>query len=116
MSFLSTLFRSSSRTSEWPTVAAAISSGFQDVKTRWFNECTVTVDLGLFADKQVKAKVVNTDLAGAAALAITAYQICCAGTLIGRNGYVSKSSSKDFLDLLFSRVSGVESLPNSRSI
>lgn len=114
MSLLSTLFRTSPATSEWPIIAAGISSGFQDLKKSWFNECVVTVDLGLFADKQAKARVVNTDLGGAGALAITAYQICCAGSLIRRNGYVSKSSSRDFLDSLFSRVSGVETVQLSR--
>jgi hypothetical protein len=114
VSLLSTLFRTAPGIGEWPLIATDISSGFQDVKKRWFNECVVNVDLGLFADKQVKAKVVNTDLGGAAALAITAYQICCAGTLIGSNGYVSKSSRKDFLRLLFSRVSGAENAELSK--
>ena len=116
MSFLSNLFHKVPATDEWPIIAAGISSGFQDVKKRWFNECVVAVELGLFADNQEKAKpdepekarVVNIDLGGAAALAITGYQICCAGSVIARNGYVSKSSTKDFLDLLCSRVSGID--------
>jgi hypothetical protein len=105
MSFLSTLFRTSAGTGQWPLIAAGISNGFQDIKRHWFNECVVNLDLALFADKQAETKVVNTDLGGAAALAITAYQICCAGTLVGRNGYVPKRSGKDFLGLLLSRVS-----------
>ena len=121
MSVLSNLFRSAPRTDEWPIIATGISSGFQDVKKRWFNECVVAMDLGLFADKQVavdpagsvpdkqaKTNVVHTDLDGAAALAITGYQICCASTVIARNGYVSKTCTKGFVDLLCGRVSGVE--------
>jgi hypothetical protein len=116
MSFLSNMFRTAPATNEWPAIATGISSGFQDVKKRWFNECVMAVELGLFADnqakaktdKQEKAKVVHLDLAGAGALAVTGYQICCAGSVIARNGYVSKTSTKDFLDLLCSRVSGVE--------
>ena len=108
MSFLSGIFRTAPNKDQWPFIAAGISSGFQDVKKRWFNECVVAVDLGLFADKQVKAKVVHTDLGGAGALAITGYQICCASSVIARNGYASKNSKKDFLDLLCGRVSGVE--------
>lgn len=120
MSLLSSLFRTSNGVHEWPIIAAGISSGFQDVKKRWFNECVVAVDLGLFADKQVavdpgsapdkqaKVKVVHTDLGGAAALAITGYQICCASSVIAMNGYVSKTSTKDFVDLLCGRVSDRE--------
>ena len=128
MSFLSTLFRPVPRTDQWPLIATDIGSGFQDVKKRWFNECVMAVELGLFADsqalvdpgslpdKQAKAKVVNTNLGGAAALAITGFQICCVSSVIGKNRYVSKASTKDFLDLLCSRVSGVETGELSRYI
>jgi hypothetical protein len=108
MSIFSNPFRSTPNTNQWPIIAASISSGFQDVKRRWFNECVVAMDLGLFADKEEKAKVVHTDLGGAGALAVTGYQICCASSIIARNGYISKTSTKDFLDLLWGRVSGVE--------
>jgi hypothetical protein len=120
MSFLSTLFRPAATIDHWPIIAAGISSAFQDVKTRWFNECVVAMDLGLSVDKQrsvdprsladiqAKAKVVHTDLGGSGALAITGYQICCAGSVIAMNGYLSKTSTKAFLDLLCGRVSGVE--------
>jgi len=108
MSFFSKLVSSTPSTHQWPVITTSISSGFQDVKKRWFNECVVALDLGLFADKQEKAKVVQTDLGGAGALAITGYQICCAGSAIVRHGYLSKTSTNDFLDLLCSRVSGVE--------
>ena len=108
MSIFSNPFRSTPNTNQWPTIAASISSGFQDVKRRWFDECVVAMDLGLFADKEEKAKVVHTTLGGAGALAVTGYQISCAGSIIARNGYVSKTSAKDFVDLLWGRVSGVE--------
>ena len=120
MSFLSGLFRTAPGPHEWPIIAAGISRGFQDVKKRWFNECVAAMQQGLFVDKQVardtgslaekqaKAEVVHSDLAGTAALAITGYQICCASSVVAKNGYVSKTSTKDFLDLLCRRVSGVE--------
>jgi len=108
MSLLSSLFQPSLRISQWPTVIAAISSDFQEVKKRWFNECVVAVDLGLFADKEEMVKVVFTELGGSGALAITAYQICCARAVIAKNGYVSKTSMPDFLDALFGRVRGAQ--------
>jgi hypothetical protein len=121
MTFLSNLFRTAPGRDEWPFIAASISSGFQDVKKRWFNECVVAVDLGLFADKQTTAapassadkqasvRVVHTDLGGAGALAITGYQIFCASRVITANGYTLKTSTRDFVDLLRGRVSGVAS-------
>ncbi|MEK6405856.1 MAG: hypothetical protein AABN34_02705 [Acidobacteriota bacterium] len=105
---MSNLFRTAPGTDEWPIISAGISSGFQDVKKRWFSECVMAMELGLFADKTDKAKVFHTELGGAGALAITGYQICCASSVIPRNGYVSKSSTKEFVDLLCGRVSGVE--------
>ena len=108
MSIFSNPFRSTPNTNQWPIIAASISSGFQEVKRQWFNECVVAMDLGLFADKEEKAKVVHTTLSGAGALAVTGYQICCAGSMIARNGYISKTSTRDFLDLLWGRVSGVD--------
>jgi hypothetical protein len=122
MSFLSNLFRTAPGADEWPIIAAGISTGFQDVKKGWFNECVAAMEQGLFVDKQVavdpdpgsfadkqaKAEVVHSDLGGAGALAITGYQICCASSVVAKNGYVSKTSTKDFLDLLCRRVSGVD--------
>ena len=115
------MFSPSPSTYEWPIIASTISSGFQVVKQQWFNECVVAVDLGLFADKQLavadpnpspyrraQEKVVQTDLGGPAALAITGYQINCANGLIAETGYIPKPIVMDFLDLLRGRVSGVE--------
>ena len=120
MKFLTNLFSTAPDSYAWPTIATSISSGFQTIKLRWFNECVVAVDLGLYTDKQVANgqpesapntqaldKVVHSELGGDAALAITAYQIHCASTLIDENGYIAKSSTKDFLDLLCGRVSGI---------
>lgn len=107
MSFLSTLFRSATTIDQLPAIATAISGAFQVVKKRWFNECVVAMDLGLFADKQETAKVVHSEIGGAAALAITGFQICCARDLVTENGYISKALTKDFLNLLCGRVSGV---------
>jgi len=120
MRTLASLFRTAPSTYEWPVIASTISSGFQVVKQQWFNECVVAVDLGLFAGHQLavvelssvykhaKEKVVHADLGGAAAVAITGYQINCASSLIAENGYVSKTAAKGFLDVLCGRVSGVE--------
>jgi hypothetical protein len=108
MRFLSNLFCATPGTAQWPIIATVISSGFQDVKKNWFEHCVVAVDLGLFADKQEKAKVVRTHLGGAGALAITGYQVVCAKSNIAKNAYLPKASIKDFIELLCSRVSGVE--------
>jgi len=122
MNFLSSLFRTVPGADKWPIIADDVSRGFQDVKRHWFNECVAAMEQGLFvdkqaavdpepgsfADKQAKAEVVNADLGGAGALAITGYQICCASSVVAKNGYVSKTSTKDFLDLLCRRVSGVD--------
>jgi len=45
MSFWSKLFRTAPGNYEWPIITAGISSGFQDVKKRWFNECVVAMDM-----------------------------------------------------------------------
>ena len=108
MRLLSNLFQPTLKTNQWSTVIAAISSGFQEVKKRWFNECVVAIDLGLFADKQETVKVVVTELGGSGALAITAYQICCARAVIARNGYIDATSTPDFLGTLSGRVSGAQ--------
>jgi hypothetical protein len=120
MRFLSQLFRTTPAPDEWAIIATRISSGFQEAKKRWFNECVVAVDLGLFADKQAvvdpgaiaddnaTVKVVNTELCGAGAVAITGFQICFASSFIAMNGYVPKDSTNAFLDLLCGRVFGVE--------
>jgi hypothetical protein len=108
MGIFSNPFRSTPNTNQWPTIAASISSGFQDVKRQWFNDCVAAVDLGLLLDNEEKTKVVHTTLAGDGALAVTGYQICCASSTIAGNGYIPKRSAKDFLDLLWGQVSGVE--------
>jgi hypothetical protein len=108
MSFLSNLFRKAPGPDQWPIISADIGRGFQDVKKTWFCECVSAVELGLLADNTEKAKVVHTELGGAGALAITGYQICCAGDIIVKNGYIAKTLVNDFLELLRSRISGVE--------
>ena len=119
MRFLSNFFSTAPSTYDWPIIATSISSGFQVAKQQWFSQCVVAVDLGLFADKQLpdpnpslhrrsQEKVVQTELGGDAALAITGYQINCASDLIAENGYISKPIANDFVDLLRERVSGVE--------
>lgn len=128
MKFWSQLFRTTPAHDEWPIIATRISSGFQEAKKRWFNECVVAVDLGLFADKRAAVgpgaiidnnatvNVVNTDLCGAGAVAITAFQICFASSFIAINGYIPKDSNNAFVDLLCGRVFGVEPGELLRSI
>lgn len=78
------------------------------MKRSWFNECVFALDLGLFADKEKSIKVVDTELGGGAALAITAFQICCTESYIAKQGYVAKSATKDFVNLIYDRVSGAQ--------
>src|ERR1041385_4600315 len=89
----------------WPRIASQLSSSLLQVKLRWFNECVVAIDLGLFADKKVSVQVVNTDLGGSAAIAITAFQINCVESLISKHGYVSKDGVREFMDMICGRVS-----------
>jgi len=108
MSFLSNIFDPTLKTNQWPAIIADITSEFQEVKKRWFNECVVAIDLGLFSDKQETVKVICTELGGAGALAITAYQICRARAVISKNGYISKTSIPNFVDSISGRVSGAQ--------
>src|ERR1051325_5363853 len=108
MSFLSTLLQQSTPIGQWPSIASVISNGFLEIKQIWFNQSVISMDFGLLADKQKRARVVNDTLGGAAALAITAYQISCATDMIIKNKYVEKSQANDFVDLLCGRVCGVE--------
>ena len=106
MSFLSTWLHQSAPIGQWPVIASIITNGFQEIKLNWFSQCVVSIDIELLADKGTAAKVVQYDLGGSAALAITAYQISCASNMILKNTYVPKPSSKDFVGLLCGRVSG----------
>jgi len=108
MNIFTKYFHATTDKTEWPVLATAISSGLQEVKRSWFRECAVAMDLGLMSDKSAKARVVNTELGGAGALAITAYQICCVKAVSSHNRYVPKSLLEEFLDLLCSRVSGAD--------
>ena len=108
MNIFTKYFHATTDKTEWPVLATAISSGLQEVKRSWFRECVVAMDLGLMSDKSAKARVVNTELGGAGALAITAYQICCVKAVSSHNRYVPKSLLEEFLDLLCSRVSGAD--------
>jgi hypothetical protein len=116
MNIFTKYFHATTDKTEWPVLATAISSGLQEVKRSWFRECAVAMDLGLMSDKSAKARVVNTELGGAGALAITAYQICCVKALSSHNRYVPKSLLEEFLDLLCSRVSGAEGKELSKYI
>jgi|GEM_PF-5018436 len=116
MNIFTKYFHATTDKTEWPVLATAISSGLQEVKRSWFRECAVAMDLGLMSDKSAKARVVNTELGGAGALAITAYQICCVKAVSSHNRYVTKSLLEEFLDLLCSRVSGADGKELSKYI
>jgi len=116
MNIFAKYFHATTDKTEWPVLATAISSGLQEVKRSWFRECAVAMDLGLMSDKSAKARVVNTELGGAGALAITAYQICCVKAVSSHNRYVPKSLLEEFLDLLCSRVSGADGKELSKYI
>jgi len=116
MNILTRLFHATSDKSEWPVLVSAISSGLQEVKRSWFHECVIAMDLGLMSDKSAKARVVNTELDGAGALAITAYQICCVKAASSHNRYVPKSLLEAFLEMLCSRVSGANGKELSKYI
>src|ERR1051325_3182551 len=105
MSFLSNIFRASPGSNQWPMIAATISSGLDEVKTQWFNQCVVSMELGLFVNNAGKAKIINTELGDAALVAITAYQVCSASCLIAKRSYIARGSRQGFLDLLFGRLS-----------
>jgi len=116
MNIFTKFLHATSDKSEWPVLATAISSGLQEVKRSWFRECVVAMDLGLMSDKSAKARVANTELGGAGALAITAYQIGCVKAVSSHNRYIPKSLLDAFLEMLCSRVSGANGKELSKLI
>jgi hypothetical protein len=85
-----------------------ISRNLHDVKLQWFEQCVFAMEMGIQADLTEKAQVTQTTLNGSAALAITGYQLYCVSNMIANNSYIPKNSVKDFMDLLYGRISGID--------
>jgi hypothetical protein len=110
------ILRPTPKTEQWPAITSAISKDLHEVKMHWFDLCVWALQKGIMADRTEKAKVVETTLGGSAALAITGYQLHCASRMIAKNSYLSKGAIAEFLDLLYSRISGIEASELLKSI
>ncbi len=108
MNFLSNIIRTAPKTNLWSEMSRTISSDLHDVKLDWFEQCVFAMEMGIQADLTEKAQVIHTTLNGSAALAITGYQLYCVSNMMSNHSYIPKNSVKDFMDLLYSRISGIE--------
>jgi hypothetical protein len=108
MNFLSNILRTAPKTNQWSELTMTISSNLHDVKLHWFDECVTAMEMGIQADLTEKAQVVQTTLNGSAALAITGYQLYCVSNIIANDSYIPRNSVKDFMDLLYGRISCIE--------
>ena len=108
MRIFSTLFRPTPDVKQWPGIATTLIKGLQDVRRQWFEQCVFAMELGIQADFNEKARVVQTQLAGSVAHAIAGYQFSYLSQDLEKNSYLPKGSIKEFMNLLFGRVAGSE--------
>jgi len=93
----------------WGSIALNIAKGLEDVRTMWFNSCVQTLKEKSPEqdDDSVEIEAVNNRLGGNADLAIKAYQLFLTSSSIGQHNYIKSSEGKDFADILYAQVCGI---------
>ena len=110
MGFFSKIFGSKEpRREHWVHISLEIAQSLKEVRELWFKACVELLrDPPEQDGEPVEFTIKRTDLADDAEHALKAFQLYLVAMVLNQHRYILQSRGKDFADILFSQVFGID--------
>ena len=92
--------------SEWPLICTKIAKGFEDERQSFFSGSIKIIEEARTWEDPIDIPIVNRRLGGVAELALKAYQLGIASSVVARNAYIPSAEGREFANLLYAQVCG----------
>lgn len=110
MGIFSRLFKNGPTRDKWGQISLDIAKGLEVARDIWFGVCIegLTSASEEHSDRDYKIKIVEDKLFGNGLQAVKAYQLYLVSIFIAQHTYIKRHEGKDFADLLYAQVCGLD--------
>jgi hypothetical protein len=110
MGFFTRFLKSGPPRDQWGRISLDITKGLEEARNIWFELCVEILRSASEdnSNKDYKIKIIQKKLTGNGLQAVKAYQLYWASVFIGHKAYIPRHEGKDFADILYAQVCGLE--------